>query len=140
MPGARLQNILTTRNVRGIVLPPHADGLHLPDFDWNMFSVVRLGVSVTEPRAHVVTSDQMNCATLAFACIRERGYHRIGFVTSRQFDRKTGGNFRAVHNASPGAKESTRTAHAVSTMPSSARSSVESRNAPNGEPLPDIRE
>ena len=29
---------------------------------------------------------------------------------------------------------------AVSTMPSSMRSSVESRNAPNGVPLPDMRE
>jgi hypothetical protein len=32
------------------------------------------------------------------------------------------------------------TATAASTMPSSMRSSVESRNAPNGVPLPDIRE
>ena len=31
-------------------------------------------------------------------------------------------------------------ATAVSTMPSSMRSSVESRNAPNGVPLPDMRE
>jgi LacI family transcriptional regulator len=99
MSGPRLQKILTTRNVRGIVLPPHANGLTLPDFDWSLFSVVRLGVSVTEPRAHVVTSDQMNCATLAFTRIRERGYRRIGFVTSRQFDRKTGGNFRAGYLA-----------------------------------------
>ena len=99
MSGARLQKILTTRNVRGIVLPPHANGLHLPDFDWSLFSVVRLGVSVTEPRAHVITSDQMNCATLAFTKIRERGYRRIGYVTSRQFDRKTGGNFRAGYLA-----------------------------------------
>ena len=100
MSGPRLQKILTTRNVRGIVLPPHTHGLHLPDFDWNLFSVVRLGVSVTEPRAHVVTSDQMNCATLAFSKIFERGYRRIGFVTSRQFDRKTAGNFRAGYLAS----------------------------------------
>ena len=31
-------------------------------------------------------------------------------------------------------------ATAISTIPSSIRSSVESRKAPNGEPLPDIRE
>ena len=97
MSGARLQKILTTRNVRGLVLPPHANGLHLPDFDWSLFSVVRLGVK--EPRAHVITSDQMNCATLAFTKIREHGYRRIGYVTSRQFDRKTGGNFRAGYLA-----------------------------------------
>lgn len=99
LSGARLQRILTTRNVRGIVLPPHANGLDLPGFDWSLFSVVRLGVSVTEPRAHVITSDQMNCATLAFTKIREHGYRRIGYVTSRQFDRQTGGNFRAGYLA-----------------------------------------
>lgn len=99
MHGSRLQKILTTRNVRGILLPPHASGFNLPDFDWSLFSVVRFGVSVKEPRAHVITSDQMNCATLAFAKIRERGYRRIGFVSSRVFDRNTGGNFRAGYLA-----------------------------------------
>ena len=96
---ARLQKILSTRNVRGILLPPHASGLHLPDFDWSLFSVVRFGVSVKEPRAHVITSDQMNCATLAFTRMREHGYQRIGFVTSRVHDRNTGGNFRAGYLA-----------------------------------------
>ncbi len=99
MTGARLEKILTTRNVRGILLPPHAHGFRLAGFDWGLFSVVRFGVSVDQPRVHVVTSDQMNCATLAFARIRERGYRRIGFVTSRVHDRNTGGNFRAGYLA-----------------------------------------
>ncbi len=97
--GARLQKILATRSVHGILIPPHAEGLHLPDFDWRLFSVVRFGVSVKEPRAHVITSDQMNCSTLAFTKIRELGYRRIGFVTSRVHDRNTGGNFRAGYLA-----------------------------------------
>ncbi len=91
----RLQRILAARSVRGILLPPHPHGLTLPDFDWSQFSVVRLGLSVPHPRAHVVTSDQLNCAKMAFERIRERGYDRIGFVSSRRFDRDTGGNFRA---------------------------------------------
>ena len=78
MTGDRLQRILTTRGVRGILIPPHTEGLELSGFDWSQFSIVRFGISVKQPRAHVVTSDQMNCA-----------------VTSRVFDRKTGGNFRA---------------------------------------------
>ena len=99
MNGARLQRILSTRNVRGVLLPPHASGFSLPDFDWSLFSVVRFGVSVKEPRAHVITSDQMNCAMLAFTKVREHGYRRIGFVSSRVFDRNTGGNFRAGYLA-----------------------------------------
>jgi DNA-binding LacI/PurR family transcriptional regulator len=95
MTPARLQQILLARNVRGILIPPHAAGLKLDGFDWNQFSVVRLGISVAEPRVHIVTSDQMNCAATAFGRMWARGYRRIGYVTSHRFDRNTGGNFRA---------------------------------------------
>ena len=54
----KLQRLLRAREVRGILIPPHAEGgLNLPGFDWSDFSIVRLGVSVEHPRAHVVTSD-----------------------------------------------------------------------------------
>lgn len=95
MTASRLQQILLARNVRGILIPPHSAGLKLDDFDWSQFSVVRLGISVAEPRAHIVTSDQMNCAAMAFGRLWERGYRRIGYVTAHRFDRNTGGNFRA---------------------------------------------
>jgi LacI family transcriptional regulator len=95
MTPARLQQILLARNVRGILLPPHRNGLDLPGFDWAQFSVVRLGISVEHPRAHIVTSDQKNCAAMAFERIWEKGYRRIAYVTAHGFDRNTGGNFRA---------------------------------------------
>jgi len=95
MTAARLQQILLARNVRGILIPPHTNGLHLPDFDWSQFSVVRLGISVKSPRAHIVTSDQKNCAAMAFDEMWVRGYRRIAYVTAHRFDRNTGGNFRA---------------------------------------------
>ena len=56
---------------------------------------MRLGLSVPEPRSHAVVCDQSDCAVLAYARVHERGYRRIGFVSSRQFDRNTRGNFRA---------------------------------------------
>jgi len=92
---ARLQQILLARNVRGILVPPHGQGLQLPGFDWDQFSVVRLGISVKELRAHIVTSDQMNCAATAFQRMWEKGYRRIAYVTAHPFERNTGGNFRA---------------------------------------------
>lgn len=95
MPPLRLQQILLARNVRGILIPPHINDLNLPGFDWNQFSVVRFGLSVKHPRAHIVTSDQLNCAALAFDRMWERGYRRIGYVTAHRFDLNTGGNFRA---------------------------------------------
>lgn len=95
MTGPRLQKILTTRNVRGILIPPHREGLSLAEFDWSLFSIVRFGVSVKVPRAHIVSSDQTKCAALALSRIRERGYQRIGYVTSSRFDQNTEGHFRA---------------------------------------------
>lgn len=90
-----LQKILRTRNVRGILIPPHSSGLHLPGFDWSEFALVRFGTSVATPRAHIVTSDQVNCASMAFERVWERGYRRIGYITSVNFEKNTGGNFRA---------------------------------------------
>jgi LacI family transcriptional regulator len=92
---ARLQQILLARNVRGILVPPHGQGLTLPGFDWDQFSVVRLGISVKQLRAHIVTSDQKNCAAMAFEHMWEKGYRRIAYVTALPFERNTGGNFRA---------------------------------------------
>jgi LacI family transcriptional regulator len=92
---ARLQQILLARNVRGILIPPHSAGLSLPGFDWSQFSTVRLGISVEEPRVHIVTSDQKNCAAMAFTRMWEKGYRRIVYVTARRFDLNTGANFRA---------------------------------------------
>lgn len=80
----RLQKILATRNIRGILIPPirTSDRNNWPGFDWERFCVVRFGHSITTPRAHLVTSDQLTDGLIAFNAMRERGYRRIGLVTS----------------------------------------------------------
>eukprot|EP01035_Chromulina_nebulosa_P058399 gene58399-79967_t len=91
----RLQEILHARGVRGLLLPPHPQGLSLGAFDWSAYSIVRLGLSLPEPRAHAVVCDQSDCGALAFERVRALGYRRIGFISSPRFDRNTRGNFRA---------------------------------------------
>jgi LacI family transcriptional regulator len=80
---ARLGKVLMARGVRGILLPPQSS---LPSdwdaFPWEHFSVVRFGHSISRPRVHVVTSDQMSNSLLAFARVRARGYRRIGYASS----------------------------------------------------------
>lgn len=95
MTAERLQQILLTRNVRGILVPPHSHGLALAGFAWDQFSLVRLGISVKDLRAHIVTSDQKNCAAMAFERMWEKGYRRIAYLTAHPFERNTDGNFRA---------------------------------------------
>jgi len=82
MPLTRLAKIFITRNIKGIVIPPHRvdPGPGLEKFNFDHFSTVRLGRSVEQPELHVVTADQAANTAMAFKIIREKGYKRIGFV------------------------------------------------------------
>jgi LacI family transcriptional regulator len=80
LPLGRVEKILFTRNIKGILLPPHREIPDLSGFNWNRFSVVRVGRTIPTPRMHVVSSDQTANAMLAFKKIREKGYQRIGYV------------------------------------------------------------
>ena len=84
LPCSRLEQILLTRNIRGILIPPAPRG-QLPDwgtFKWSNFSAVRFGYSMQHPRVHVVSSDQLTDGLIAFDGIWDHGYRRVGLVTS----------------------------------------------------------
>lgn len=91
----RLHQILHTRGIRGLLLPPHAEQPEWGDFPWENYPVVRFGRSLHEPRTHLVTSDHVANTILAFKRIRELGYPRIGFVTSEQTMNERGHLFEA---------------------------------------------
>ena len=79
---ARLEKILLARNIQGILIPPH--GIFAPewgDFSWENFCVVRFGHSVSNPRAHIVSSDQLTGGLIAFENMWKQGYRRIGLVS-----------------------------------------------------------
>lgn len=83
-PCSRLEKILHTRNIRGILLPPTPPAT-APDwgtFDWSKFCAVRFGYSLVHPRVHLVSSDQLTDGMIAFESIWQRGYRRIGLVTT----------------------------------------------------------
>jgi len=86
VPPRRLEKVLLSRGIKGILLPPgsgHSDLNDWSNFNWEHFSVIRFGRSWTFPNAHIVTSDQVGNTMLAFENIWQRGYRRIGFVTGR---------------------------------------------------------
>jgi LacI family transcriptional regulator len=91
----RLHQVLNTRAIRGILLPPHAEPPVWEDFPWDHYSVVRYGRSIPEPPFHVVTAAQVLNTILAFRKIRELGYERIGFVDCREATVKPGHLFLA---------------------------------------------
>jgi DNA-binding LacI/PurR family transcriptional regulator len=84
----RLVEILRTRGVEGILLPPHPFELSCEDFQWEHFAVVRFGRSFTDPSTHLVTADHVGNTFMAVDAMRARGYKRIGLVTLKDARRK----------------------------------------------------
>lgn len=79
---ARLHQILQTRGIRAILLPPH-EGItpSWHGFPWEEYVVVRFSKSIEQPVTHLVAADDVSNTLIAFQSIRERGYRKIGFVT-----------------------------------------------------------
>lgn len=92
--GPRLSKVLQARNITGLLLPPQAHSRAHLDFDWEHFSSICFGYTLTEPRLHLITNSQYSSARIAVRTLRETyGYRRIGFVTARESDERTDQNF-----------------------------------------------
>ena len=89
----RFQQILLTRNVRGLLIPPHQSPPDWGEFDWSKFSVIRFGMSVRTPDSHLVTADHLRAVLMALQTMRQYGYERIGLAVCADFDRRLGGNY-----------------------------------------------
>ena len=91
----RVEQILKTRNIRGLLIPPHQHKVasNWGDFSWNKFSIIRFGMSVPEPDTHIVTADQQRAVLMAFRKMSVYGYERIGLVMGVDYDSRMGGNF-----------------------------------------------
>jgi len=89
----RFEQILLTRGIRGVLVPPHTVAPDWGDFDWSKFSVIRFGLSVPSPDSHLVTADQLRAVLMAVRKIKELGYQRIGLVMPEDADQRLGGNF-----------------------------------------------
>ncbi|MGC3992476.1 MAG: LacI family DNA-binding transcriptional regulator [Chthoniobacteraceae bacterium] len=80
MPMNKLERILLTRDIQGILVPPGELPENLVKFDWSRFSIVHVGRSDPKVSMHCVAADQIANAMLAYDRLREKGYQRIGFV------------------------------------------------------------
>jgi DNA-binding LacI/PurR family transcriptional regulator len=88
----RVEQILRSRGIQGILIPPHRPAPDWGDFAWHKFSIVRFGLSVPYPDTNLVTPDSFLAMAMAIKRIREYGYKRIGIVIA-ELDIGLGGNF-----------------------------------------------
>jgi len=91
---ARLDQILTARNIRGILLPPwHKFHPDWQDFPWQKYCAVRFGNSFKLPRVHIIGSDQLANGLMACEKISSLGYKSIGLVTGTLSHSRFAGGF-----------------------------------------------
>jgi DNA-binding LacI/PurR family transcriptional regulator len=82
LPIHRLDKILKTRHIQGLLLSP-VPLRELPEwqtFPWTDYATVCLSRNILTPKTHVVTSSQTANTMLTFDRIRKLGYQRIGFI------------------------------------------------------------
>jgi len=107
MTQRRMNSILYTRGIRGVLIPPLPTGRGHLTLEWNKFSSVVMD-DVMKPDLHRVTADQFGNAQTAFRQLRKLGYRRIGFIESRFLDEKVDHAYSAAfywHNAQMKASE-----------------------------------
>lgn len=86
MTPGRFCDILSARNIHGLIigrLPPGQSSLTL---NWERFSCVSLGMTLRSPVLHHVTENHFDTVSQAMQRCLERGYRRVGFVFSEAND------------------------------------------------------
>lgn len=78
---ARLQRVLLTRNINGIIVPPQPVVTDLSGIDWSRFSGVRITHSVPTVQLYVVAPDKVYNGELAYIQTKSLGYKRVGFIS-----------------------------------------------------------
>ncbi len=88
-----LQKLLTTRNIKGILIAPVWQPTDQISLDWTCWTTVRIGYSLSYPQLHTITNSQFRSTYTATKKLIEHGYRRIGLVISRLTHQRTGGHF-----------------------------------------------
>jgi len=84
MTQRRATQILTSRNVQGLLFIPQPRSLSHLRLDWEKFSAVRFGRTLSKPWLHNVDSDHFVSMSILMRQIKKLGYVRPGFVSFRR--------------------------------------------------------
>lgn len=80
----RLNQVLVTRNVQGLIVGPTLEHHELCGLDWSRFALVTIGYGLSSPNLHRVTEDHHLGMKLAFESSLEKRHRRIGLALVRQ--------------------------------------------------------
>lgn len=90
MTGLQVSRILQARGIQGVVLAPRLPTPGpISDLEWEHFSTVAVGYSITNVAAHRVCIHHAHNMRLCLRKLRERGYRRIGLVVQQDFSERS---------------------------------------------------
>jgi DNA-binding LacI/PurR family transcriptional regulator len=92
MTAARLDNILYTRGVAGVIIAPLFEPGKALSINWDRYAVTALGFSMPAPALHRVVNHQIHSITIALERLAELGYKRPGLALDESDD------VRVFHN------------------------------------------
>lgn len=84
MDAAKLDRILYTRGIHGIIMAPPYHGNRSLDLTWSRYAAVAIGFGWEEQDLSRVVFDQLSNYITAFGKLRELGYKRIGTVLTER--------------------------------------------------------
>jgi LacI family transcriptional regulator len=96
MTGARMSQILWTRNIQGLLLPPQEELCSI-DIAWHRFSAVTFGYTLIEPKLHLVSNHEYRTMGKLFSELQQRSYQRLGLVNRRDHDERVDHNWLAAY-------------------------------------------
>lgn len=92
----RVESILHSRNITGILIPPAENFKDKSiDLTWERYSVVKFGYSMSGVKAHLITNTQFETARLVYRKAVEKGFTRIGYHLNSRGSGRTYKNFLA---------------------------------------------
>lgn len=94
MTTERMNRILKTRQIQGLLLPPVPKAHNLIALPWEFYSVVAFGYS-HRPLFHLVTNAQFRSARLAVRRLHDLGYRSIGMFSWPDWEERTDLNYSA---------------------------------------------
>jgi LacI family transcriptional regulator len=89
----RLEEILLSRGVEGVILLPNVPTDLRECLNWSKFSVVATTLSVLQPRFNTVVPNQLSNMIRLCEALAAAGRERIGIITERSHDRRVSHRF-----------------------------------------------
>jgi LacI family transcriptional regulator len=90
---ARLNTILTSRGITGVLLSTFTLATQSIDLDWENFSTVKIESHHLLPQIDYVSNDQYQAVRLCMRKLRALGYRRIGLATALDDESRLQDNF-----------------------------------------------